>query len=231
MHVSSVSQYFQSFFFRLYAVFSSFSILLTLHKINADLHIPLKDFYLFPYSCKIIPMFYFLIQKGITMKSLIKTTCTALLFTGILTGCNSNTTPKQEKSALEKNAMHYGEIVKNEYYRATVENAKFEKIDEERRLTTRVMINNVREDGQTIDLSEIKYFIQDEKTGQKYEGEAHPIGDEHYKNVPHEFSLTTDVVFELKTSPKDLNNMYLYIDSKAAPLTNTYWKLDNLVSK
>lgn len=176
-------------------------------------------------------MFYFLIQKGITMKSLIKTTCTALLFTGILTGCNSNTTSKQEKSALKKNAMHYGEIVKNEYYRATVENAKFEKIDKERRLTTRVMINNVRDDGQTIDLSEIKYFIQDEKTGEKYEGEAHPIDDEHYKNVPHEFSLTTDVVFELKTSPQDLNNMYLYIDSKAAPLTNTYWKLDNLVSK
>ena len=28
-------------------------------------------------------------------------------------------------------------------------------------------------DGQTIDLSEIKYFIQDEKTGQKYEGEVY----------------------------------------------------------
>ncbi len=56
-------------------------------------------------------MFYFLIQKGITMKSLIKTTCTALLFTGILTGCNSNTTSKQEKSALEKNAMHYGKYL------------------------------------------------------------------------------------------------------------------------
>lgn len=176
-------------------------------------------------------MFYFLTQKGITMKSIIKVTCTALLFTGLMAGCNGNTAPKQEKSAIEKNAMHYGEIVKNEYYRATVENAKFEKIDKERRITTRVMINNVRDDGQTIDLSEIKYFIQDEKTGQKYEGEAHPIYDEHYKNVPHEFSLTTDVVFELKTSPKDLNNMYLYIDSKAAPLTDTYWKLDHLVSK
>ncbi|HDR7636740.1 MULTISPECIES: hypothetical protein [Bacillus] len=165
------------------------------------------------------------------MKSLIKVTCTALIFTGIMAGCNSSATPKQEKSALEKNAMHYGEIFKNGYYRATVENAKFEKINKEWRLTTRVMINNVRDDGQTIDLSEIKYFIQNEKTGQKYEGEAHPIGDEHYKNVPHEFSLTTDVVFEMKTSPKDLNNMYLYIDSKVAPLTNTYWKLDNLVSK
>lgn len=117
-------------------------------------------------------MFYFLIQKGITMKSLIKTTCTALLFTGILTGCNSNTTSKQEKSALEKNAMHYGEIFKNEYYRATVENAKFEKIDKEWRLTARVTINNARVDGQTIDLSEIKYFIKDDKTGEKYEGKV-----------------------------------------------------------
>ena len=61
--------------------------------------------------------------------------------------------------------MHYGEIFKNEYYRATVENAKFEKIDKEWRLTARVTINNARVDGQTIDLSEIKYFIKDEKTG------------------------------------------------------------------
>ena len=72
-------------------------------------------------------MSHFLTQKGIIMKSIMKVTCTALLFTGLMAGCNGNTAPKQEKSALEKNAMHYGEIVKNEYYRATVENAKFEK--------------------------------------------------------------------------------------------------------
>ena len=46
------------------------------------------------------------------MKSIIKVTCTALLFTGLMAGCNGNTAPKQEKSALEKNAMHYGEIYK-----------------------------------------------------------------------------------------------------------------------
>lgn len=57
-------------------------------------------------------MFYFLTQKGITMKSIMKVTCTALLFTGLMAGCNGNTAPKQEKSAIEKNAMHYGEIVK-----------------------------------------------------------------------------------------------------------------------
>lgn len=174
-------------------------------------------------------MFYFLLQKRIPMKSLMKVTCTALLFTGIMAGYSGNATQKQVKSALEKNAMHYGEIFKNEYYRATVENAKFEKIDKEWRLTTRVTINNARGDRQTIDLSEIKYFIKDEKTGEKFEGEF--IQSENAKKVPSEFSLTTDIDFNIKTSSKDLNNMYLYIDSKAAPLTDTYWKLDNLVSK
>lgn len=47
-------------------------------------------------------MFYFLIQKGITMKSIIKVTCTALIFTGIMAGCNGNSTPKKEKSTFEK---------------------------------------------------------------------------------------------------------------------------------
>ncbi len=136
----------------------------------------------------------------------------------------------KKKSALAKNAMHYGEIFKNEYYRATVENAKFEKIDKEWRLTARVTINNARVDGQTIDLSEIKYFIKKmKKTGKKYKGEV--IQNENAKKVPSEFSLTTDIVFNMKDSPKDLNNMYLYIDSKVAPLTDTYWKLDHLVSK
>lgn len=51
------------------------------------------------------------------------------------------------------------------------------------------------------------------------------------KKVPSEFSFTTDIEFNMKTLPKDLNNMYLYIDSKVAPLTDTHWKLDNLATK
>lgn len=96
-------------------------------------------------------MFIFLIQKG--------------------------TTPKQEKSTLEKNAIHYEEIFKSEY---TIEQL---------------------------------------------------LKMQNAKKVPSEFSFTTDIEFNMKTSPKDLNNMYLYIDSKAAPLTDTYWKLDNLATK
>lgn len=51
------------------------------------------------------------------------------------------------------------------------------------------------------------------------------------KKAPSEFSFTTDIEFNMKTLPKDLNNMYLYIDSKVASLTDTYWKLDNLATK
>ena len=56
-------------------------------------------------------MFYFLIQKGITMKSLMKVTCTALLFTGIMAGCSGNATQNKKKHS-SKNAMHYGKSLK-----------------------------------------------------------------------------------------------------------------------
>ncbi len=72
-------------------------------------------------------MSHFLTQKGIIMKSIMKVTCTALLFTGLMAGCNGNTAPKTRKERFEKECNALWEIVKNEYYRATVENAKFEK--------------------------------------------------------------------------------------------------------
>ncbi len=71
-------------------------------------------------------MSHFLTQKE-CVQIYNEVTCTALLFTGLMAGCNGNTAPKQEKSALEKECNALWEIVKNEYYRATVENAKFEK--------------------------------------------------------------------------------------------------------
>ena len=45
------------------------------------------------------------------MKSLMKVTCTALLFTGIMAGCSGNATQNKKKRS-SKNAMHYGEIFK-----------------------------------------------------------------------------------------------------------------------
>ncbi len=47
-------------------------------------------------------MFIFLIQKGIAMKSLMKVTYTALLFTGIMTGCNGSTHQNKKKALLKR---------------------------------------------------------------------------------------------------------------------------------
>jgi len=183
------------------------------------------------------------------MKSLIKITCTAFILTGLLAACSEKTsTPKQEttqlkveassqqkkskemseEERLEKGILLYGEDAKGGYYGSTVENAKYEKADNMGYITARVTINNVREDGKTIDLSEIKYSVKDEKTGKMYKGQSMPIYEDKFKTVPAGYSLTFEVSFMMEQPPKDLNNMYLYMESKIDPFVDTHWKLDNL---
>ncbi|WP_394549267.1 hypothetical protein [Priestia aryabhattai] len=183
------------------------------------------------------------------MKSLMKVTCTAFIFTSLMAACSEKTsTPKQEttqhkveastkqkkskemseEERLEKGILLYGEGAKGGYYGSTVENAKYEKADKMGYITARVTINNVREDGKTIDLSEIKYSVKDEKTGKMYKGQAMPMYEDKFKAVPAGYSLTFDVSFMMEKPPKDLNNMYLYMDSKIDPFVDTHWKLDNL---
>ena len=46
------------------------------------------------------------------MKSIIKVTCTTLLFTGLMAGCNGNTAPKQEKALLKRMQCTMGKYLK-----------------------------------------------------------------------------------------------------------------------
>lgn len=175
------------------------------------------------------------------MKSLLKVTCTAFLLTSLTVACSEQTTTKQEvttqskevseENKMEKDALLYGEIAKGGYYRATVENAKYEQVDGIERIVARVTINNARADEKAIDLSEIQYFVKDEKTGEKYEGQVMPMYEEKFKSVPAGYSLTFDVSFKMENLPKDFNSMYLYMDSKLDPFGDIHWKLANLVSK
>lgn len=80
-----------------------------------------------------------------------------------------------EEERLEKGILLYGEGAKGGYYGSTVENAKYEKADKMGYITARVTINNVREDGKTIDLAGIKYFVKDEQTGKMYKGQSMPM--------------------------------------------------------
>ena len=58
-----------------------------------------------------------------------------------------------------------------------------------------------------------------------------PMYEDKFKTVPSGYSLTFEVSFMIENPPKDLNNLYLYIDSKLDPFTNTKWKLNNIESK
>lgn len=189
------------------------------------------------------------------MKNLIKVTCTAFIVTSLLAACNEETATKPEETLnkieetpnkieesisskemaeierLEKGILLYGEKAKGGYYRATVENAKYEEVDKLGSLTARVTIDNVRDDEKTVDLSEIKYFVKDEKTGKTYEGQAMPMYEDKFKTVPSGYSLTFEVSFMIENPPKDLNNLYLYMDSKLDPFANTQWELNNIESK
>lgn len=55
-----------------------------------------------------------------------------------------------------------------------------------------------------------------------------PMYEDKFKTVPAGYSLTFDVSFMMEKSPKDLNNMYLYMESKIDPFVDIHWKLDNL---
>lgn len=179
------------------------------------------------------------------MKTLIKVTGTALIVTILLAACSEETVTKREETPnkveesipskemteierLEKGILLYGEKAKGGYYRATVENAKYEEVDKHGSLTARVTIDNVRDDEKTVDLSEIKYLLKDEKTDKTYDGQAMPLNEDKFKSVPSGYSLTFDVLFMIENPPKDLNNLYLYIDSRLDPFPNTQCELNNL---
>ncbi|MFP7173893.1 hypothetical protein [Priestia filamentosa] len=185
------------------------------------------------------------------MKSLVKVTCATFVLTSLMTACSEekettqvepenkveNTlSPEEEQQKLEmerleKGILLYGQSSKGGYYGSTVENAEYAKEDETGYLTVRVTINNVRDDEKPIDLSEINYTVKDEKLGKTYEGQAMPMDEDKFKNVPVSDSLTFNVSFVMENPPKDLNNLYLYMQSDLDPFADTHWKLDNLGSK
>lgn len=61
-----------------------------------------------------------------------------------------------------------------------------------------------------------------------YKGQSMPMYEDKFKTVPAGYSLTFDVSFVMEKPPKDLNNMYLYMNSKIDPFVATNRKLDNL---
>lgn len=182
------------------------------------------------------------------MKSIIATTCIAIMITSLMTACRgeketvqaepqkkveSTLSPaeKQERlemEQLEKGIMSYRESVKGGDYGISVLNGTYEKANEgSGTIKAQVKVENVHEDGTGVDLSSLKFWVENEKTNQKVVGKALPNDSQRFKSLPQGQSMVFDVSFLIK-DVKELENFYLYIDSKNDPLDNVHWKLDNL---
>lgn len=145
-------------------------------------------------------------------------------------------TPEEiaQMERMDKGILLYGEGNKGGDYSSTVENAGY-KVQKEGKdtvgiINARVSIQNVREDNQTVDLSEIQFSVKDEKTGKSYDGQPIVFDEDKFKKVPAGYSLAFDVTFLVKNPPKNVDNFYLYMDSSVDPYGDIHWKLDKLTN-
>jgi hypothetical protein len=185
------------------------------------------------------------------MKSIIATTCIGVMVTSLMTACSDEketvqaepqkkvestltSAEKQERleiERLERGIMSYRESVKGGDYGVSVLNGTYEKTNESSgTIKAQVKVENVHNDGTGVDLSPLKFWVENEKINQKVIGKALPNDIQKFKNLPQGQSMVFDVSFLIKDA-KELENFYLYIDSENDPFDNTHWKLDNLVSK
>ncbi|MEK4721262.1 hypothetical protein NST66_27560 [Priestia sp. FSL W8-0524] len=129
---------------------------------------------------------------------------------------------------LREGVLTYRQHSKGGYYNATVESAIYKENKQgSPSITAKVQIENVREDGKNDDLSEIKYYIKNKKTGEKFTGVAMPLNHEAFKELAPNSTVTYDVLFEI-SDKKELNSYYLYMVSKLDPFSDIHWKLENL---
>jgi len=184
------------------------------------------------------------------MKSIIATACIAFMVTSLMTACSeeketvqaephkkveSTLTPaeKQERleiEQLEKGVLSYRESFKGGDYLISVLNGTYEKVNEgSGTIKAQVKVENVHDDGTGVNLSPLKFWIENEKTKQKVIGKAFTSDAQRFNSLPQGQSMVFDVSFLIK-DVKELENFYLYIDSKNDPLDNVHWKLDNLES-
>ncbi|MFS8602724.1 MULTISPECIES: hypothetical protein [Priestia] len=182
------------------------------------------------------------------MKSIITTTCIAFMVTSLMTACSdgketvqaephkkveSTLSPAEEQERLEmekleKGIMSYRESSKGGDYGISVLNGIYEEANESSgTIKAQVKVENVHDDGTAVDLSPLKFWVENEKTKQKVIGKALPNDTQEFKSLPQGQSMVFDVSFPIK-DVTELENFYLYIDSKNDPLDNVHWKLDNL---
>ncbi|YCA45102.1 hypothetical protein M1E11_07940 [Bacillus sp. JZ8] len=184
------------------------------------------------------------------MKSFLKVTCTAFILTSLMTACSeaketakvepskeveSTLSPEEQQQQLEiekleKGILFYGESVKGGDYGISVLDGSYGKTNEDSgTIKAQVEVKNVHDNGTGVTLLPLEFWVENEKTNQKVIGKALPDDAQKFTNLPQGQSIVFDVSFLIKDT-EELENFYLYIDSKNDPFANAHWKLDNLDS-
>jgi hypothetical protein len=184
------------------------------------------------------------------MNSFLKVTCTAFILTSLMTACSeeketaqvepskeveSTLSPEEKQQKLEierveKGILFYGEGAKGGDYGVSVLDGTYEKANEgSGTIKAQVEVKNVHDDGTAVTLFPLEFWVKNEKTNQKVIGKALPNDAQKFANLPQGQSIVFDVSFSIKDT-EELENFYLYIDSKNDPFANAHWKLDNLDS-
>ncbi|WP_337969761.1 DUF4352 domain-containing protein [Virgibacillus salexigens] len=140
---------------------------------------------------------------------------------------------QERMERLEKGIMLYGEGSKGGYYGTTVNSAYSEKIKPEESTSNNnysvvvsFTVKNVRDDGKTVNPSELQFELREEPGDKSYEGQVLP--DKNALNVqiePNE-SVTLDVSFEV---PNVADEYMFYVVSSIDP-TDVHWKVNDLTS-
>jgi hypothetical protein len=122
---------------------------------------------------------------------------------------------------LEKGILLFGEGHKGGYYGTTVISAYSEEINPSS-IVVNVTIKNVR--GEQIDLSELKYHLNDEQTTNSYNGKVLTDGNSSEIYLQPNEWVELNIAFEVS----DITHDYLFsIESSLDPI-NVQWKIDKL---
>ncbi|WP_142340398.1 hypothetical protein [Priestia megaterium] len=96
-------------------------------------------------------------------------------------------------------------------------------------LKVELEVKNIRSDGNSEDLSEVKYVIKNTETDKDFTGKAVPVSREEFENLSPNSTIAYNVIFKIDNI-KNLNKCYLYIDSSFDSSSSIFWKLKKPMS-
>ncbi|HHY72169.1 MAG TPA: hypothetical protein GX497_02880 [Bacillus bacterium] len=131
-------------------------------------------------------------------------------------------TDDQERIArMEKGILLYGESTKGGYFSTRVHSAYLEETNPSS-IVVNVTIKNVR--GEQIDISELKYHLNDEKSKKSYNGKV--LTDK----IPSETIILANESRELNISfdVPEITDEYMFSVESSLDPVDIRWKIDNL---